>query len=65
MTNRRRFTYTVTLGKPDGTMGTVAYTVLWSPEKVTSQEVAEAAAAEYSAGKAGPHAGISAVLVNE
>jgi hypothetical protein len=65
LTARKRFTYKVQLQKPSGDIVTVPYSVLWSPEKVTSAEVAESCAAEYSVGKAGPHAGLTAVLVEE
>lgn len=63
--SRKRFVYNVSLQKPDGEIVSVKYTVLWSPEKFTGAEVAEACAAEYSAGKGGPHAGLAATLVTE
>ena len=63
--NRKRFQYKVQLQKPDGQIVTVDSSVLWDPEKVTSSEVAEAVAAEYSAGKSGKFVGLSAVLVTE
>jgi len=62
LTARKRFTYKVQLQKPDGTITNVPYVVFWDPEKVSAFEVAQACAAEYSAGKGGPHAGLTAVL---
>jgi hypothetical protein len=65
LNNRKRFQYNVQLQKPSGEIANVPYSVLWDPEKVSALEVAQACAAEYSAGKAGPHAGLTAVLVTE
>lgn len=65
VTTRKKFQYKVQLQKPTGEIVTVPAAVYWDPEKVSGLEVAQAVAAEYSAGKGDPHAGLSAVLVTE